>query len=134
MYIQYVHTYIHTDVDYQTRTLTGLIYSVPNAPLAFFLLSIASLSNNLFYMMDSTFAAPESTQDVSSLVQQIRQASTNLRTPEGAIDDNSRKTALSLAKQLVNALEKPEDVVMRYAFEVRLQVCNHLTPGLDIFF
>lgn len=107
---------------------------MPNAPLAFFLLSIASLSNNLFYMMDSTFAAPESTQDVSSLLQQIRQASTNLRTPEGAIDDNSRKTALSLAKQLVNALEKPEDVVMRYAFEVRLQVCNHLTPGLDIFF
>lgn len=73
-------------------------------------------------------AGPESTQDVSFLLQQIQQASTNLRTPEGAIDDNSRKTALSLAKQLVNALEKPEDVVMRYAFEVRLQVCKSFNP------
>lgn len=79
-------------------------------------------------MMDSSLARPdrpEATQDVSFLVQQIQQASTSLHTPEGAIDNNSRKKALSLAKQLVNALEKPEDVVMRYAFEVRLQVCNH---------
>lgn len=67
-------------------------------------------------------ARPESTQDVSSLLQKIQIASTTLHTPEGAIDDNSRKVALSRAKQLVNALEKPEDVVMRYAFEVRLQV------------
>lgn len=76
---------------------------------------------------------PQSFQDVSSLLQQIQQASTSLHTPEGVIYDNSRKTALALAKQLVNALEKPEDVVMRYAFEVRLQVCNHLIPDFDIF-
>lgn len=73
-------------------------------------------------------AGPESTQDVSSLLQQLQQTSTNLRTPEGAINDNSRKAALLLAKQLVNALEKPEDVVMRYAFEVRLQVYNSFNP------
>lgn len=73
---------------------------------------------------------PQTNRDVSSLLQQIQQASTNPHTPEGVIDDNSRKTALALAKQLVNALEKPEDVVMRYAFEVRLQICNHLIPDL----
>ena len=76
---------------------------------------------------------PRSFQDVPSLLQQIKQASTNLHTPEGVIADNSRKTALALAKQLVNALEKPEDVVMRYAFEVQLQVCNYLIPDFDIF-
>ncbi len=74
---------------------------------------------------------PQSTQDVTSLVQQIQQASTNLHTPEGVIDDNSRKTALALAKQLVNALEKPEDVVMRYAFEVGTH-CMCLRLGVDL--
>lgn len=81
--------------------------------------------------MDSILAGPagpDSTQDVSSLLQKIQQASTTLRTPEGATDDNSRKAALLLAKQLVSALEKPEDVVMRYAFEVRLQVCKPFNP------
>ena len=73
-------------------------------------------------MMDSTIARTnEPIQDVSSLlVQQIQQASINLRSTKGGIDEDSRKVALSLAKELVLALEKPEDVVMRYAFEVRL--------------
>ena len=73
-------------------------------------------------MMDSTIARTnEPIQDVSSLlVQQIQQASINLRSTKGRIDEDSRKVALSLAKELVLALEKPEDVVMRYVFEVRL--------------
>lgn len=73
-------------------------------------------------MMDSTIASPNgSIQDVSSslLVQKIQQASINLHTTtKGGIEEDSRKGALSLAKELVLALEKPEDVVMRYIFEV----------------
>lgn len=74
-------------------------------------------------MMDYTIARTNgSIQDVSSLlVQQLQQASINLRTTKGGIDvdEDSRKVALSLAKELVLALEKPEDMVMRYVFEVR---------------
>lgn len=67
-------------------------------------------------------ARPKSIQDVSSsLVQQIQQASINLCSPNEAIVEDSRKVTLSLAKELVLALEKPNDVVMRYVFEVRLQ-------------
>ncbi len=33
-------------------------------------------------------------------------------------DEGSRKQALAIAQSLVAALEKPEDVVMRYAWEV----------------
>lgn len=67
-------------------------------------------------------ARPKSIRDVSSsLVQQIQQASINLCNPNEAIDEDSRKVTLSLAKELVLALENPKDVVMRYAFEVRLQ-------------
>lgn len=77
-------------------------------------------------MMDSTTIARTngSVQDVSLslLVQQIQQASINLcittTTKGGIVDEDSRKVALSLAKELVLALEKPEDVVMRYVFEV----------------
>lgn len=68
--------------------------------------------------MDSIVARPKSTQTVSSLVQEIQQASIALSTSKDGIDESSRKTTLSLAKELVAALENPEDVVMRYVFEV----------------
>ena len=78
-------------------------------------------------MMDSIIAGiNEPILDVSSsLVQQIQQFSINVRTAEGGIDEDSRKVTLSLAKELVLALEKPEDVVMRYVFEVRFTIYNH---------
>ena len=38
--------------------------------------------------------------------------------PEAKVDDAARAQALVSAKSLVGALEKPEDVVMHYAFEV----------------
>lgn len=60
-------------------------------------------------------------QEMSSFDQQINQAIIDLSTPKGAIKEDSRKLTLSLAKKLVDALEKPEDVVMRYICEVRLQ-------------
>lgn len=55
--------------------------------------------------MDPVIAIPKSIQDTSSLVQQIQQASINLFTPKRALDENSRKLTLSLAKELVVALE-----------------------------
>lgn len=82
--------------------------------------------------MDSIIARTnEPIQDVSlSLIQQIQQASINLRTARGGIDEDSRKMTLSLAKELVLQLEKPEDVVMRYVFEVRPQILKSLIVEL----
>lgn len=71
--------------------------------------------------MDPIIANPTSMQEMSPFDQQINQAIIDLSTPKGAIKEDSRKLTLSLAKKLVNALEKPEDVVMRYIGEVRLQ-------------
>lgn len=68
--------------------------------------------------MDYVVARPKSIQDVPSLVKDIQQASIALSTSKEGIDESSRKTTLSLAKELVVALENPEDVVMRYVFEV----------------
>lgn len=74
--------------------------------------------------MDPIVARPKSIQDVSSLVQEIQQASAALSTSKAGIDESSRKATLSLAKELVLALENPEDVVMRYALEVWPPACN----------
>ncbi len=71
--------------------------------------------------MDPIIANPTSMQEMSSFDQQINQAIIDLSTRKGAIKEDSRKLTLSLAKKLVNALENPEDVVMRYICEVRLQ-------------
>ena len=38
---------------------------------------------------------------------------------DGTIDETHRKQVLKTAKKLVAILEKPEDVVMRYAWEVQ---------------
>lgn len=83
--------------------------------------------------MDSIVAKTTSIQDMSSLDQQIRQATIDLSTPKGAINDDSRKLTLSLAKNLVLALENPEDVVMRYLFEVRLQISIYFIYELIFF-
>lgn len=74
--------------------------------------------------MASIVTRPTPKEEVPSLVQQIQQASTKLYTHKEVIDEDSRKLTLALAKELVNALEKPEDVVMRYVFEVWLQAYN----------
>lgn len=71
--------------------------------------------------MDPIIANPTPMKEMSSLDQQIHQAIIDLSTPKGAIKEDSRNLTLSLAKKLVHALEKPEDVVMRYISEVRLQ-------------
>lgn len=61
---------------------------------------------------------PASLQEIPSVVQQIQRASSDMAMLEGPVDEDNRKQALSLAKGHVSSLEKPEDVVMRYAFEV----------------
>lgn len=61
-----------------------------------------------------------SMQDLPSLIQQVQQASKSLGTSKSDEDENSRKKTLFLAKELVATLEKPEDVIMRYAFEVQM--------------
>lgn len=61
-----------------------------------------------------------SMQDLPSLIQQIQHASNSLGTSKGDVNENSRKKTLLLAKELVATLEKPEDVIMRYAFEVQM--------------
>lgn len=61
---------------------------------------------------------------MSSLDQKIQQAIIDLSIPTGTVEKDSRNLTLSLAKKLVAALEDPEDVVMRYVFEVWLQLCN----------
>lgn len=68
--------------------------------------------------MNSIVARQKSIQDVPSLVKDIQQASIALSISKEGIDKSSRKTTLSLAKELVVALENPDDVVMRYVFEV----------------
>lgn len=71
---------------------------------------------------------------MSSLDQQIQRAIIDLSTPKGVIEEASRKLTLSLAKKLVVALEKPEDVAMHHIFEVRLQLCSHLIYELNFSF
>lgn len=70
-------------------------------------------------MMAFILDRPNPTKEVSSLAQQIQQASNDLYSPGEVIDEDSRKLTLALAKKLVTALETPEDVVMRYVVEVR---------------
>lgn len=60
----------------------------------------------------------------SSRDQQIQQAIIDLSIPTGTVEKYSRNLTLSLAKKLVVALEDSEDVVLRYVFEVWLQLCN----------
>lgn len=66
-------------------------------------------------------------QSISSLLQQIQLTSANLASRDEIANDNARVQALEAAKKLVATLEKPEEVVMRYAFEVlvRRSVASH---------
>lgn len=73
-----------------------------------------------FWKNNYSVVTNPTTMKMSPLDQQLQRAIIDLSTPKGAIEEDSRNFTLSLAKKLVVALEKPEDVVMRYIFEVRL--------------
>ncbi|MCJ1392558.1 hypothetical protein MMC18_005426 [Xylographa bjoerkii] len=52
------------------------------------------------------------------LVEQLQNTSEDLQAQSKSLDERIRKEALAVAKSIVNALEKPEEVVMRYTNEV----------------
>ena len=65
-------------------------------------------------MTTTTWKTPSSTE-ISELFQH---AAREVDTFHYLADENSRKKALTTAQSLVAALQRPEDVVMRYAWEV----------------
>lgn len=78
----------------------------------------------------------------TSLVQHLEVASKIVDDDAGsvAVDESARMQALELAKKLVARLEKPEEVILRYAWEVRVPHCyppslavQDLTIGLMPF-
>ena len=77
--------------------------------------------------MASDFLSYSYAQEMSSLLQQIQLTSANLASRDETENENARVQALEAAKKLVAALEKPEEMVMRYAFEVlvRRSVASH---------
>ena len=52
------------------------------------------------------------------LLQYLQSASEEIRINDTTLNANLRKEALDLARKVVAALEKPEEVVMRWGFEV----------------
>ena len=60
----------------------------------------------------------ESPQALPALVDQLRLSSGFIHDQDGPLDERTRKQALVVARTIVDALEKPEEVVMRYTNEV----------------
>ena len=67
--------------------------------------------------MSSIETVSVSQQGIERLIQQ---ASNNVRTNLGSTDEDGRRQAMVVARSLVASLENPEDVVMRYAWEVKI--------------
>ena len=59
-----------------------------------------------------------SPQEVPMLLQHLQSASEVIKFDTPPQNEDIRKMALNLAKSLVSALENPEEVVMRWGFEV----------------
>ena len=66
--------------------------------------------------MSSIEPAPVSPQEIECLFQQ---ASNDARANLGSTNEDGRRQALRVARSLVASLENPEDVVMRYVWEVK---------------
>ncbi len=66
--------------------------------------------------MSSIETAPVSPQEIERLFQQ---ASDNVRANLRATNEDGRSQALRVARSLVASLENPQDVVMRYVWEVK---------------
>ena len=67
--------------------------------------------------MSSLETAPLLPQEIDRLFQQ---ATNNVRANLGGTDEDGRRQALRVARNLVASLENPQDVVMRYVWEVEL--------------
>ncbi|MCJ1401979.1 hypothetical protein MMC11_005196 [Xylographa trunciseda] len=59
-----------------------------------------------------------SAQGHAPLVEQLQNIRGDLHGQSKSLDERTRKEALAVAKSIVNSLEKPEEVVMRYTNEV----------------
>ncbi|KAK0506947.1 hypothetical protein JMJ35_010647 [Cladonia borealis] len=68
--------------------------------------------------MSSIEPAPVSPQGIERLFQQ---ASNDARANLGSTNEDGRRQALRVARSLVASLENPEDVVMRYVWEMGSQ-------------
>jgi hypothetical protein len=71
-------------------------------------------------IMDSTLhASLPVTSDVSFAVQQLQTTIQDvINKVDGPKNEEHRQTALAAAQRLVGALQRPEEIVMRQAFEV----------------
>ena len=67
--------------------------------------------------MSSTATAPVSPKEIERL---FTQASNNVRANLQGTSEDCRRQALGVARSLVASLENPEDVVMRYVWEVNI--------------
>ena len=70
--------------------------------------------------MASVFHSTPISPDFSLVLRYLQSASEILKTGQVAEHTNERKEALKIAKGLVIALEQPEEVVMRWGFEVTI--------------
>lgn len=75
-------------------------------------------------------AAMKSVEE-TALIEQLQSTLNTLNAQDGMSHESMRKETLAVAKGIVGSLEKPEEVVMRYATEV--WICYYIgCVGADI--
>ncbi len=79
--------------------------------------------------MSSIETVPVSPQEIERLFQQ---ASDNVRANLRGTDEDGRSQALQVARSLVASLENPQDVVMRYVWEVGINSHSKFTADSAI--
>ena len=60
--------------------------------------------------------------DLLNLIENAKVISSKMLLSDQSLDEENRYRALYAAQKLVRVLEKPEEVVMHYAWEVRTDV------------
>ncbi|KAF4627642.1 hypothetical protein G7Y89_g10513 [Cudoniella acicularis] len=81
--------------------------------------------------MSSDNSAPNASSVELSPAQHLQHVSRVIEAEVGNFDDETRKSALGMAKNIVKSLEKPEETVMRYAWEFGPQRMA-LRVGIDL--
>jgi len=78
-----------------------------------------TLDSKLLALMSSNKSVSNALTSRLSPVEQLQHVSRAIEATNGVLDEEERRTALEVAKKLITSLEKPEETVMRYAWEVR---------------
>ena len=73
-------------------------------------------------------AAMKSVEE-TALIEQLQSTLNTLNAQDGMPHGSMRKEALAVAKGIVGSLEKPEEVVMRYATEVWICLLYRMCRG-----